>query len=102
MDPGPLWIGMPSTLCLESAGSCCVMLMECGIGTVVVVLVFPFLCFHARARGPCCCLISSFWNGYCGPQLKQICLCFGSLEMGCAIGYLRQIFYSIPYLIPYF
>jgi hypothetical protein len=39
------------------------MLMEGGSGTVVVVLVFPFLCFRGRARGPSYCLIiSSFWN----------------------------------------
>ena len=27
-----------------NGGSDCIMLMECGSGTVVVVLVFPFLC----------------------------------------------------------
>jgi hypothetical protein len=46
------------------------MLMGCGSVTVVVVLVFLFLCFRGRVRGPSCCLISSFWNGYCGPQQK--------------------------------
>jgi len=53
-----------------NGGSDCIMLMEGGSGTVVVVLVFPFLCFRGRASGPSCCLISSFWNVYCGPQPK--------------------------------
>lgn len=46
------------------------MLMGCGSDTVVVVLVFLFLCFRERACGPFCCFISSFWNGCCGPQRK--------------------------------